>query len=193
MTDPSRRRLLALLGTGATAVLSGCNRIFSRPEPPSTPDVTPPPTPDFLDGEGTATGTPATETRTRTPSLAAVGDVITVSRSSLTMDYLDIEDITTVDVALEITNAGDRGIELVELRVDLVYDPTDERRVVAADYVGVRGLAPGVTTEVRYDTSFPNDGRANGSSDVADFDLAFRIRTLEFGDVETAEASQSLR
>ncbi|MFB6280943.1 MAG: hypothetical protein ABEH40_02875 [Haloferacaceae archaeon] len=187
MTDTSRRRLLALLGTGATAVLGGCSRLFTSPEPetpevtpPATPDVTVPGTPGIPGRDGTATDSP-TPTATPTPSLAAVGDVVVVRGTSLALTYLPVEDVVRADVRVVVENVGDRPIDLLELRVDLVYATDEERRAVAVDYVGFSGLATGGGGSAEYETRFPADGRANGSTDPDDFELVFRIRELEFG------------
>lgn len=177
MTGVSRRRLLSLLGTGMTAAIAGCSRLFTRPDAAATPTATS--TPDAEETE-TATATP-TETATPTPTRAAVGTVVEIPDHDLSLTYRPVEDITTADVSLQVRNVSGRHIDLLEIRVDLVYHPDDENRTVAVDYVGGRNFPVHGLETLRYETSYPNDGRANGSSDPDDFDLVFRVREVQFG------------
>lgn len=177
MTDVSRRRLLGLLGTGATAAVAGCNRLFSRPEGGS--DATP--SPSSPEAGGTETGTPApTGDAPATDARAATGTVVAVPGYSLSLEYRPVADVTAAAIDLRVRNVSGRDLRLVELRVDLVFDPDDENRVVAVDYLSTRGLDSGNSERLAYETRYPNDGRTDGSTDPADFDLAFRVRGVEF-------------
>ncbi|MFB6302760.1 MAG: hypothetical protein ABEH78_07870 [Haloferacaceae archaeon] len=179
MTGVSRRRLLALLGTGATAALAGCSRLFTRPDGEATPAATPS-TPDTEEA-ATATETETPETATPTPPQAAVGTVVRIPRYDLSLTYRPVEDVTAADVRLDVRNVSGRRIDLLEIRVDMVYHPDDENRTVAVDYVGGRNFPVHGVETLGYETSYPNDGRANGSSDPDDFDLVFRVREVQFG------------
>lgn len=175
MTDASRRRLLGFLGTGATAAVAGCSRLFSRPDGGS--EATPSPSsPEEAEetGTGTATPTPATDAR------AATGTVVSVPGYSLALEYRAVADVTVAAIDLQVRNVSGRDLRLVELRVDLVFDPDDENRVVAVDYLGTRGLDSGNRETLAYEARYPNDGRTDGSTDPDDFDLVFRVRGVEF-------------
>lgn len=174
MTGVRRRRLLSLLGTGAAAVLGGCSGLFTRPDPDDATPAAP---------TATATGTP-TPTAAPTATPARDATVVAVPSYDLSLRYRPSGDVTTADVRFELRNVGERTIRLVDLRVDLVYRPRTVNRTVAVDYVGRRfgdGFAAGATTTVEYGTRYPNDGRADGSSDPDDFAAVFLIRGIEFG------------
>jgi hypothetical protein len=175
MTDSSRRRLLALLGTGATAVLTGCNRVFTQPDEEDAP--TPPASPSVPDLTETST---ETSTPTQTPSLAAVGTVVTVPNYDLSVTYRPVDNITVVDVTLDLRNVSGRDIRIVDIRVDLVFDPDGEDRVVAVDYVGLRGLEDGTVETLHYETRYSNEEGTRSAPDAADFDLVFRVREVEY-------------
>lgn len=172
MSGVDRRRLLALLGTGTAAALAGCNRLFTRADPESTPEATPSPTPE-------ETATPV-NAPTTTPASVAASTVVSVPNYTLSLDYRAVHDVTVVDVELRISNVSGRSIRLVEIRVDLVYDPQDQNRVVAVDYVGARGIAEGDSETVSYETRFSNDDRMDRSADSDDFGLVFRVRGVDF-------------
>lgn len=177
MTDFDRRRVLAVLGTTATAVLGGCNRLVTRPDSDGTPEATSSPVPRQTETETTPT---STESATTTAS-AAPTDAVAVPSYDLSLDHLPAEGVTTADVRLDVRNVSGRPLRLIEIRVDLIYHPSDENRAVAVDYVGTRGLSEGETETLRYETTYPNDGRANGSTDPGEFGLEFRVREVVFG------------
>lgn len=174
----TRRRVLAGLGVGALAGLSGCGALFTSPdtEPAASPSETfsaTSPTPTIADSPSSPTSTPT-----------SAGTIVDLVGHRLSLRPSDGLYNTLVTVTVDFRNAGDRGLSLVTLRVALRYTAAGANRVVAVDYVGDRfggsGLAPGGSESVGYETAFPRDGRADRSTDPDDFDIDARVQRIEF-------------
>lgn len=184
MADESigRRRLLRA-GVALLTVLPGCGNVFIE-EPTPTPDgdggaveTTPESTPT---PEPTPAASPTPEP-TPTPVLPSNRLELRGSNFSLRLNKFD--SVVYVDVELLVRNVGQRALERLEYRVDVRYETAELSRVVATDYLSRRfpkGLGQGSNTLLSGTTRFPRDGRAERSTDEADFSLDLTFRAAEF-------------
>jgi hypothetical protein len=151
---PSRRRMLAGLGSGLTAVLSGCG-LFRPPETAqSTSTAASPTATPTATATASPTATATAETTATTPldpgSAVSVTDVVFGVRERED-DGVEEDDNNTgwavVDADVTIRNDSERPLRRVGLVVDAVYESaTVTPRVVVTDTIGGHwpdGLAPG--------------------------------------------------
>ncbi|GAB3416549.1 hypothetical protein GCM10027435_14050 [Haloparvum alkalitolerans] len=174
-----------MLAVFAAAGLAGCSGLVTSGEDPAGAVDTPTDGPPTETAQRTATPEPATPTETpasietRAPSGPEEGIEVVGTRHRVRAD----DGYTRVDAEVTLRNTGSYTYRWLEVRIDVIYtDPVggEETRVVSG-YAERRfddGFASG-TADLATNLRARRDGRANRSTNDADFHLELALRRVE--------------